>query len=304
MVWEVELIMKVKSSNREELYFFLFLAPFIIGFLVFTAYPLVSSLYLSFTDFNGINPAKFIGADNYFHIVRDDLFWQSIKVTVYYTLLSVPISLFLSLLFALLINEKIPGQNFFRMSLYLPSMVSGVTMSLLWMWLFNPQIGLINYLLSKLGITGISWLADEKTAIPSLIIMSFWSMGGGMVIFLAALKSVPATLYESATLEGAGAFRRLWHITLPMISPVLLFQLLMNIIASFQIFIPAYVMTEGGPHYSTWFYVYYLFKSAFSQFRIGYSSALGWILLIAVSLLSLTIIKSSNRFVYYEGGKE
>jgi multiple sugar transport system permease protein len=296
--------MKLKNSVREELYFLLFLSPFIIGFLVFTAYPLLSSLYLSFTDFNGINPAKFIGASNYFHITRDDLFWQSIKVTVYYTLLSVPISLVLSLFFALLINKKIPFQNFFRTSLYLPSMVSGVTMSLLWLWLFNPQIGLINFLLSKLGINGLPWLADEKTAIPSLIIMSFWGMGGGMVIFLAALKSVPMTLYESATIEGAGGLRKLWNITLPMISPVMLFQLLMNLIGSFQIFIPAYVMTEGGPHYSTWFYVYYLYKSAFSQFRIGYSSALGWILLIAVSLLSFVIIKSSNKYVYYEGGKE
>jgi multiple sugar transport system permease protein len=296
--------MKLKNSSREEFYFFLFLTPFIIGFLVFTAYPLASSLYLSFTEFNGINPARFIGAANYFHIVKDDLFWQSIKVTVYYTLLSVPISLLLSLFFALLINKKIPGQNFFRMSLYLPSMVSGVTMSLLWLWLFNPQIGVINYLLSKIGITGISWLADERTAIPSLIIMSFWSMGGGMIIFLAALKSVPTSLYESATLDGASSMRRLWHITIPMISPVVLFQLLMNLISSFQIFIPAYVMTEGGPHYSTWFYVYYLYKSAFSQFRIGYSSALGWILLIAVSILSFGIIKSSNKHVYYEGGRE
>lgn len=296
--------MKIKSSKREEWYFLLFLSPFIVGILAFTAYPLASSLYLSFTDYNGINPAKFIGAANYFTMVKDDLFWQSIKVTVYYTLLSVPVSLLMSLFLALLINKKIPGQNFFRTSLYLPSMVSGVTMSLLWLWLFNPQIGLINYLLSKIGITGITWLSDEKSAIPSLIIMSLWSMGGGMIIFLAALKAVPASLYESCTLEGANAIRMLWHITLPMISPVMLFQLLMNLIASFQIFIPAYVMTEGGPHYSTWFYVYYLYKSAFSQFRIGYSSALGWVLLIAVSALSFGIIKMSNKHVYYEGGKD
>jgi multiple sugar transport system permease protein len=209
----------------------------------------------------------------------------------------------ISLLLALLLNQKIPFQGFFRTALYLPSMVSGVTMSLLWMWLFNPRIGLINYLLSLLGINGPMWLSSETWAIPSLIIMSFWSMGAGMVIFFAALKSVPNYYYEAAILDGANGHQQLLNITLPLISPVLLFQLIMNIIDSFQIFTPAYVMTSGGPHYATWFYVYYLYKSAFSNSKIGYSSALGWILLVVVSLLSYYIIKGTRRYVYYEGGK-
>jgi len=295
--------MKIKQSTREELYFFIFIIPWVIGFLAFTIYPVVSSLYFSFTAYDAVNPSKFIGLTNYSDLFKDELFWRAIKATAYFTLLSVPINLIFSLFFASLLNQNIPFSKFFRTSMYLPSMVSGVTMSLLWMWLFNPRIGLINYFLSLIGISGPAWLSSEKWAIPSLILMSFWNMGAGMVIFLAGLKSVPVSYYEAAKIDGANAWQRFCKITLPAISPVLLFQLIMNIIDSFQVFTPAFVMTQGGPHYATWFYVYYLYKSAFSDFRIGYSSALGWMLLVTVSLLSYLIIKFSDRFVYYEGGK-
>lgn len=183
-------------------------------------------------------------------------------------------------------------------------MVSGVIMSLLWMWLFNPKLGLVNYSISIIGIKGPNWLFSEVWSVPAIIIMSFWNMGAGMVIFLASLKAVPGTYYEAATLDGASRWHKFWKITLPMISPVFLFQLMMNLIDSFQVFTPAYVMTQGGPRYSTWFYVFYLYKSAFANSKLGYSSALGWILLIAVSALSYFIIRFSGRFVHYEGGKD
>ncbi len=295
--------MGTRQSKRETFYFYLFIMPWIIGFLLFTLYPVGASLFLSLTKYDGVSAPQFIGFENYKAFISDDLFWRAVKSTLYYTLLSVPLTLGISLGFALLLNQKTPFQNFFRTSLYLPSMVSGVTMALLWTWLFNPSVGLINYMLSLMGIQGPMWLTSENWAIPALIIMSFWTAGGGMVIFFAALKSVPVSYYEAAILDGANAFQRLWKITIPMISPVLLFQLIMNIIDSFQVFTPAYVMTKGGPHYATWFYVFYIFKSAFSNFNIGYSSALGWLLLLAVSILSFYIIKSSSKFVHYEGGK-
>lgn len=295
--------MKIKGSAREELYFYLFISPWIIGFLVFTAFPVISSLVLSFHDYDGITPMRFIGFDNYKNLFQDELFYHSIKTTFLYTVISVPLLTSLSLAFAMLLNRVKIFKNTFRTVLYFPSMVSGATMSLLWLGIFNPHTGLIDYILGFFGIEGPQWLLDERYALSSVIIMALWSVGGGMVIFLASLKSVPITYYEAAYIDGARGFTRFFRITLPMISPVVLFQVIMQVIDSFQIFTPAYVMTQGGPHYSTWFYVYYLYKSAFSDSRIGYSSALGWLLLIFVTIISFYIIKSSRKHVYYEGGE-
>jgi multiple sugar transport system permease protein len=186
--------------------------------------------------------------------------------------------------------------------MYFPSMVSGVAMSLLWYWIFNPQIGLFNYILSWFGIHGPAWLMNPDTALYALIIMTFWTAGSGMILFLAGLQGVPASLIEAANLDGAGRFRIFLNITLPMISPVLLFQLIMGLIDSFQVFTQAFVMTQGGPNYSTWFYVYNLYTSAFKEYRAGYSSALAWVLLIVVMLCTALIMKLSNRYVHYEGG--
>ncbi|KAF9120973.1 hypothetical protein BGX30_002866 [Mortierella sp. GBA39] len=206
----------------------------------------------------------------------NDLFWKSVTVTLRYTLISVPIQLLLALGFALLLNQKIPLRGFFRTAMYFPSMVSGVAMSLLWYWIFNPQIGLFNYMLSWFGIKGPAWLMNPDTALYALMIMSFWTAGSGMILFLAGLQGVPASLVEAAKLDGAGRFKVFLHVTLPMISPVLLFQLIMGMIDSFQVFTQAFVMTQGGPNYSTWFYVYNLYTSAFKEYRAGYSSALAW----------------------------
>lgn len=293
-----------KFEKREQRLFYIFIAPWIIGFIVFTLYPLLSSLYLSFTQYDIVNPPKYIGLQNFIDMFHDELFYRSIKATLYYTLVSVPVGLILSICVALLVNQKVPGQRFFRTAIYLPTVVGGVAMSLLWLWILNPDLGILNYLLQKFfNIKGPQWLLDENWAIPSLILMSFWGVGQGMVIFLASLQGVPSSLYEAALLDGANSWQRFWNVTFPMISPVVLFQLITGIIGSFQVFTQAFVMTQGGPHYATLFYVYYLYQNAFSNFKIGYASAMAWLLLVSVAILTYIIMKFSNSFVYYEGGK-
>lgn len=292
--------MKRRTQTR---CFYLFIAPWIVGFLAFQLYPILSSFYYSFTDYEIPGAPVFIGLQNYAAAFQDSIFFKSIEVTLYYTLLSVPIGLLLSLFFALLLNQNVLGKGIFRTLMYLPSMVSGVSMSLLWVWIFNPQYGVANYLLSLIHVAGPAWLADEHWAVPSIIIMSFWTTGEGMVLFLAALQGVPRSLEEAAILDGAGRFQRFRCITLPMISPIVLFQLIINIINSFQVFTQAFVMTQGGPHYATTFYVYYIFQNAFVNFKMGYASALSWMLLAVVMAVTALIMKFSNRFVYYEGGE-
>ncbi|WP_458122580.1 carbohydrate ABC transporter permease [Paenibacillus sp. Z6-24] len=280
-----------------------FISPWIIGFTVFALFPILASLYYSFTDYDIIHSPRWVGLDNYREMFADDLYWNSVMVTLKYTFISVPLQLLLAMGFALLLNQKLPFKGFFRTAMYFPSMVSGVAMSLLWYWVFNPQIGLFNYVLSWFGVKGPAWLMDPDTALYSLIIMSFWGVGGAMIIFLAGLQGVPTSLLEAARLDGAGRLSIFWHVTLPMISPVLLFQLILGVIESFQVFTQAFVMTHGGPNYSTWFYVYGLYTSAFKEYRAGYSSAMAWILLIVVLIVTYMIMKLSNRYVYYEGGK-
>ncbi|BFH68636.1 sugar ABC transporter permease [Paenibacillus dendritiformis] len=296
--------MKLSESKRDNIHFYLFISPWLIGFVVFALYPILASLYYSFTDYDIISSPHFIGLDNYKELFEDELFYKSIVVTLKYTLISVPLGLFLSLIFAMLINMKIPARGFFRTAMYFPSMVSGVSMSLLWFWIFNPEVGVFNYILSWFGVKGPAWFLDEQYAIWALIIMTFWGVGAGMIIFLAGLQGVPSSLLEAAKLDGAGRWKTFWNVTFPMISPVFLFQLIMSVIESFQVFTQAYVMTQGGPNYSTRFYVYNIYVSAFKDFRLGYASAMAWLLLIAILIITVIIMKSSNRFVYYEGGRE
>lgn len=296
--------MKLSESKRDNMYFYLFISPWLIGFIVFALYPILASLYYSFTDYDIISSPHFIGLDNYKELFEDELFYKSIAVTLKYTLISVPLGLFLSLIFAMLMNMKIPARGFFRTAMYFPSMVSGVSMSLLWFWIFNPEVGVFNYILSWFGVKGPAWFLDENFAIWALIIMTFWGVGAGMIIFLAGLQGVPSSLLEAAKLDGAGRWTSFWNVTFPMISPVFLFQLIMSVIESFQVFTQAYVMTQGGPNYSTRFYVYNVFVSAFKDFRLGYASAMAWLLLLAILIITVIIMQSSNRFVYYEGGRE
>ena len=296
------------KKGRQALYFYLFISPWIVGFLVFEFYPILMSLYYSFLNYNITSAPVFVGFKNYLTAFGNGqdgfIFRKSIQVTLYYTLVSVPVGLILSLVFAMLLNLKVPGKGIFRTLMYLPSMVSGVSMSLLWLWIFNPQSGMMNYILSLFGIEGPMWLSSEKWAVPAIIIMSFWGTGEGMVLFLAALQGVPKDLEEAAVLDGASGPQRFWNITVPMISPIILFQLIINMINSFQIFTQAYVMTQsGGPHYATTFYVYNIYLNAFKYFKLGYASALSWMLLVFIMVLTLIIMKFSDRYVYYEGGE-
>ncbi|ASS69295.1 multiple sugar transport system permease protein [Paenibacillus sp. RU4T] len=295
--------MKRTIGASQSRAFYAFISPWLIGFAVLTLLPILASLYYSFTDYDVIHAPAWVGLGNFRELFHDEQFWNSISVTLKYTFISVPLTLLLSLLLAILINQKVPFQGFFRTAIYFPSMISGVAMSLLFTWIFNPQAGPFNYVLSLFGMDPIPWLLDERFALWALIVMSLWGMGAGMLIFLAGLQGVPASLLEAARLDGAGRLRSFWHVTLPMISPVFLFQLIVGIIDSFQVFTQAYTITQGGPNYTTWFYVYNIYISAFKNFRYGYASAMAWLLLAAVLLITWFILKASNRFVYYEGSR-
>ena len=284
---------------RRNIEGYLFISPWIIGFVVFTAGALLGSFSISLTKWNIVGTPELVGLANYQKMVEDRFFWQSIKVTLYY-LLNVPLNVVLGLLLALLLNQKVKGLSVFRTIFFLPSVVSGVAVSLLWMWIFNPRFGIINVLLKKIGIIGPLWLGSEAWAIPALIIMSIWGVGGGMLIYLGALQGIPTAFYEAATLDGAGAWKKLLHITVPMITPVLLLNLVMGVIVSFQVFTQAYVMTDGGPNYATLFYVMHLYQQAFVWFNMGYASALSWVLFLIILVFTVIILKTSSSWVYYE----
>lgn len=288
------------TRRKEAWLFYLFISPWIIGFLVFTAYPVLMSLYLSFTRYDIMSSPAWIGLDNFKSLFTDKFFFRSIEATAKYTVLSVPINLIVSMLVALLLNAKIPMKAFFRTVFYLPCMISGVALSLLWIWLFNPQIGILNYIIVLFGGQAQPWLQSSSQAIPSLLIMNVWTMGTTMVIFLAGLQGVPTVYYEAATLDGCGPIRKFFKITLPMISPILTFQLITGLIGGLQAFSQAFVMTQGGPNYSTYFYVFYLFQKAFKSFELGYASAMSWLFIVVVTILTLLIFRFSDRYSYTE----
>jgi multiple sugar transport system permease protein len=290
--------------NRETFWGYIFIGPWLIGFLIFSLGPVVASFILSFTRYELITAPSWIGADNYVEMLtKDRLFWQSLYNTLYYTLFSVPLGLTFAFLLALLLNRRLPGIGVYRTVFYLPVVSSGVAISLLWIWLFNPQFGLLNYLLGLLGLPGPGWLTDSTWAKPALVLMSLWSVGGTTVILLAGLQGVPATLYEAAALDGANEWNRFWHITVPMMSPVIFFNFIIGIIGSFQVFTQAYVMTQGGPQNATLFYVLHLFKQGFGLFRMGYAAALAWLLFLIILLLTLVQMVLARRWVYYAGDR-
>jgi len=298
-----------RLARHEEIAGYLCISPWLIGFTILTLGPILVSLVLSFGRWEAITPlasAKWVGFENYGELLGDPRFYQSLKVTVFYTLGAVPIGLVLGLAVAILMNQKIPGIMIFRTVYYLPAVVSGVAVAVLWWWIFNGDIGLLNIALEKIGIHGPDWLGkDGKTwAVPAFIIMSLWGVGGGMLIYLAGLQNIPTQLYEAATIDGAGRWRQFVHVTIPMISPILLFNLVMGIIGSFQVFTQSYVMTGGGPADATLFYVLYLYLNAFRFHRMGYASAMAWILFIIVLACTLLVLKSSSAWVYYEGGRK
>lgn len=293
---------KGKLSQREARFGYLFISPWLIGFLIFVAIPIIASLYLSFTNYELFKSGtSWIGLKNYSELLfQDRLFWVSLYNTIYYTALSVPLGIGTALILALLLNRKLYGITVYRTIFYLPSVTSGVAVSLLWVWLFNPNYGLINVMLEKFGIQGPGWLSDPKWSKPALILMSLWGIGGTMVILLAGLQGVPEQLYEAAELDGANWWQKFIHVTFPMISPVMFFNLIMGVIGAFQYFTQAYIMTGGGPVDSTLFYVLYLFRQGFLLLRMGYASAMAWILFIFILILTILQFKLASHWVYYE----
>lgn len=279
-----------------------FAAPWLLGFFVFTLSPFFSSIWYSLNQWDMVTEMKFIGFYNYTRIFQNDLFWKSVQVTITYVLMSLPAGLALAMILAILVNQQNSLMMFFRGVFFLPAVTSGVAVSVLWRWLFNPEFGLINYMLGWFGIQGPMWLASEDWALPALTIMSLWGVGSTMLIYLAGLQSVPQHLYEAAEIDGANLFQRFLRVTLPMMSPTIFYTLIMGMIGAFQVFTQAYVMTRGGPNFATYFYVLHLYEEAFVKFRMGYASAMAWILFVAVLAVTLVQFRIAGRWVYYEAG--
>lgn len=288
-------------ARREAMEGYLALSPWAIGFILFTIIPIGASIYLSFNEWTIIEPPVWIGLDNYERMFfRDPLFWQALKVTVSFVVISLPLKLILGLLLALLLNLKIPGMNFFRTVFYIPAVISGVAVALMWIWLLQPDTGVVNTLLSYIGVEGPKWFWDPDWALPSVAIMSVWKVGGSAIIYLAGLQNIPAHLYEAAKIDGANAWKRFWKITLPLLTPTLFFQLIIELIDSFKVFTEAFVITKGGPLKATYFYLFYFYEEAFRNFNMGYASAL--VLFLTAIILATTIFVNytSKRWVYYE----
>jgi multiple sugar transport system permease protein len=280
----------------------LFASPWILGFLAFTAGPMLFSAAMAFTTWDLINSPKWVGLDNWRLIGGDDpLVLKALQVTTTYAIVAVPLHVFFGLSLAMLLNSGIGGLRLYRTAFFMPSVLSGVAVALLWRWVFSGQFGIANLFLGYVGIDGPKWLTDEDWALPSLIIMSLWAVGGGMVIYLAGLQGIPSDFYEAAEVDGAGWWSRLRHITIPLVTPALFFQLVTGVIAALQVFTQPYVMTQGGPNDATLFYVLYLYRNAFQYFKMGYASALAWVLFAYILLLTLLIFRTARSWVHYEG---
>jgi multiple sugar transport system permease protein len=294
----------LSMARREALEGYLFALPWAIGFVLFIAGPMLASLFLSFTRYDIARPPSFIGPQNYVRaLTSDPLFWPSMARTFYYALIMIPLAITASLLLALLLNRRLPGTNILRTVYFLPHLTPIVATAVLWKWIFQPEVGLINYALWSVGIEGPGWLGSVEWAIPALIIMALWSAAGGntMMIFLAGLQGISQELYEAASIDGAGAWARFRHVTLPALSPTIFFNLVLGVIGALKVFTSAFVTTEGGPAYATWFYALHIYQQAFRNFQMGYASALAWIFFILILAITLIQVRTSRRWVYYEG---
>lgn len=296
----------MKRRTRESIIGLLFVSPWIISLLVFTAYPTIASFFFSMTNYNILKPPVFVGLKNFQTMFFEDpLFWISVKNTTYYALISVPLGLLIGLLLAMLLNQKLMGIGFYRTIFYLPSLVPAVAATLLGLVILDPRLGLVNEALGSLGIAPIGWFRSAAWAKPALILISLWlGSGSSMLIFLAALKEIPQSLMDAAMIDGAGAVQRFHHVTLPLISPTILFNLIMGIIGSFQVFGTAFVATgsanSAGPLNSLLMYMILLYRNAFRYFNMGYASAMALVMFLVLVLITLLTIRSSSQWVYYE----
>ncbi len=293
-----------RPSVRREITGWAFSSPWIAGFLVFTAIPMGYAVWLAFHSWEIITPARYVGLANFAEAFADPLMWKSLRVTAVWCVVTIPLHLILGLAVALLMNQRVPGINYFRTIYYIPAVIPAVATAILWMWVFDPSFGVLNWFIMKVtGHPGPTWFADQNWALPALMIMSLWGVGGGMVIYLAGLQGIPTALYEAATIDGAGVVAKFRHVTIPMLTPVIFFNLIMSIIGAFQVFDTAYVTTQGGPNNATLFYMLYLFRNAFNWYKMGYATALAWILFALVLGLSLIQFRLGQHWVFAAGVK-
>ena len=280
---------------------YLFLLPWMLGFVIWQAGPMLASLYFAMTRYEMVTPPEWIGPGQFIKLFQDDRFYLALYNSAFYVAVGVPTHLFFALLAALLLNVQVKGTSVYRTLYYVPSIVPIVANSLLWAWMFAPDYGLVTNFLHTFGIPSPLWLQDPDWAKPALIVMSWWTIGGQMVILLAGLQGIPDHLYEAAAIDGANWWQRFRAVTLPLLTPSLFFNLIVALIGAFQVFTQAYVMTHGGPQFSTLFYILYLYQNAFEDFKMGYASALAWILFLLILLITLVQFKVANRWVFYEG---
>ncbi len=294
--------MKKKNPNNAGVAY-LFAAPWIIGFVLFMAYPLISSFYFSFTNYSVLKPAKWVGISNYQELFTDEIFFTCLANTAFYVVGAVPLGTVMAIALALLLNSKVKGLAVYRTLFFLPSLVPMVALGTLFLWVFNGDYGLMNAGLKTVGITPPNWLGDPAWAKWTLILIAMWGCGNAMIIYLAGLQDVPVSLYEAADLDGAKAWAKTKNVTLPMLSPVILFNVIMGMIGSIQVFAVPYVMFPGGaPARSTYFFAAYLYDNAFQFQRMGYASAMGWVMFVITLTLTLVSMKLSEKHVHYEGG--
>ena len=292
------------NRQREAFYGWLFALPAIIGMVAFDVGPMVASVLIAFTEWNGVTPPQWVGLANYEEILfRDDLFWLSLRITTVFAFVSIPLNLVTGFLLALLLNQKIRGQALMRTLYYLPSIVPLVAVAALWRWIFLKRFGLLDIGLAMMGVQAPDWLGDPNWVLPAFIVMGLWGVGGGMLINLAGLQAIPTDLYDAASIDGANAFQRLQNVTVPMMTPLILFNLVMGIIGGLQVFVVAFVMTGGGPNNASLFYMLHLYHTAFEYFRLGYGSSLALILFLYIVILSALVFRSSSAWVYYEGSR-
>lgn len=291
-------------AREEERAAYLFLLPWLIGLVVFLIGPIIASVIISMTDWNLVSSPQWVGLANYQEMLFDDRnFWQSIRVTLYYTLLSVPLFMVSGLGLSLLLNMRLQGMNWFRTLLYLPSVLSGVAVAVLWVSLLNPDLGAVNWVLRGLGVANPPrWLSSPQWAVPSVVLMGMWGVGGGAIIYLAGLQNIPPQLYKAATIDGAGAWRKFIHITIPMLTPTLFFVLITSLLGAFQVFDTAFVLggSRGGTSGALRFYLLNMWNEGFRNGRLGYASALAWVLVLLATIVIIIMFCTSARWVYYE----
>jgi len=289
----------MRQAQRRLLTGLLFVSPWLVGFLVFLVYPLLANFQMGMTDYSGFGDATWIGLKNYQDLLVDPLFWESLYNTLFYTIFAVPLGVVVAILIAIAMNQKVREIPIYRALIYLPSIAPTFALSMMMIWLMNPRFGLVNYFLSFFGVPGINWLGDPRWSKIAIILLAQLGAGPIGLIFLAAMRAIPTTVYDAASLDGASSWKKFWHITLPLITPAILYDIIIGIGLGLQIFVPAYIMTEGGPLNSTTFIALYIYNSAFKYSRFGFAAAMSGILFLINALLAITIFRSSKLWVNY-----